>query len=170
METPIVVQPSGPNIIIRVLWFLFIGLWLGAIVSSIAWLCNVTIIGLPLGLWLIDRLPTIITLRPQGQQWRQRLSELSQEVEEAVKSPRSKEIAGKIEDGLNRLAAQVDAAARSPQSQEAQRRVSQTLREVAEELREAVESPPARRARGELAQMLRNLSDKVAPAEEDKPS
>ena len=29
-----------------------------------------TIVGLPLGLWIINRLPTVITLRPQDQQWR----------------------------------------------------------------------------------------------------
>ena len=35
----------------------------------IAWFLVVIIIGLPIGLWLINRLPTIITLRPQEQQW-----------------------------------------------------------------------------------------------------
>lgn len=66
----IIVQSKGPNILIRVLWFLFIGWYVGMIVSGIAWFLNAIIIGLPLGLYLIDRLPTIITLRPQNQQWR----------------------------------------------------------------------------------------------------
>jgi uncharacterized membrane protein YccF (DUF307 family) len=70
MSTPrIVMQSKGPNIFIRILWFLLIGWWLGAFVSSLAWLLNLTIIGLPLGLWIINRLPTIITLRPQEQSW-----------------------------------------------------------------------------------------------------
>ena len=65
-----VVRSSGPNIIIRVLWFLFVGWWVGLIVSGIAWFLNCTIIGLPLGLWMINRLPSVMTLRPQGARWR----------------------------------------------------------------------------------------------------
>ena len=38
--------------------------------SALAWFLVVTIIGLPLGLWIINRLPMLITLRPQEQQWR----------------------------------------------------------------------------------------------------
>ncbi len=67
---PMVVEPRGPNLLLRLIWFLLVGWWLGGIVSGFAWFLNVTIIGLPLGLWLIDRLPSVITLRPQGQSWR----------------------------------------------------------------------------------------------------
>ena len=69
-QSPVVIVPaSGPNVIIRLIWFLVIGWWLGALVSAVAWVLNVTIIFLPLGLWLINRLPTVITLRPQNRQW-----------------------------------------------------------------------------------------------------
>ncbi len=57
------------NLLIRVLWFILIGWWLGLFVSAIAWLLIITIIGLPLGLYIVNRLPTIITLRPQEQGW-----------------------------------------------------------------------------------------------------
>lgn len=67
---PIIVQAHGPNMLVRVIYFVFVGWWLGGIVSTIAWLLNVTVIGLPLGLYLINRLPSIITLRPQEQAWR----------------------------------------------------------------------------------------------------
>jgi uncharacterized membrane protein YccF (DUF307 family) len=63
-QTTLIVR-EPPNLLLRVLWFIFIGWWLGAIVSSVAWFLNAIIIGLPLGLWLINRLPTVITLRPQ---------------------------------------------------------------------------------------------------------
>ena len=33
-------------------------------VDPSAWALNVTIIGLPLGLWIINRIPTVMTLRP----------------------------------------------------------------------------------------------------------
>lgn len=70
MSNVIVVQSGGTNILIRVLYFVCIGWWLGGIVSVLAWLLNLTIIGLPLGLMMINRLPSIITLRPQEQSWR----------------------------------------------------------------------------------------------------
>ncbi|MDP9351794.1 MAG: YccF domain-containing protein [Chloroflexota bacterium] len=63
-------RPSGPSMLIRVLYFLLVGWWLGALVSSVAWFLVIIIIGLPLGLWLINRLPMLITLRPQEQSWR----------------------------------------------------------------------------------------------------
>ncbi len=69
MSTPIVVQEGSPNIVIRFLYFIFVGWWLGLLVSAFAWLVNLTVIGLPLGLYLINRLPTIMTLRAQNQ-WR----------------------------------------------------------------------------------------------------
>ncbi|HEY1292191.1 MAG TPA: YccF domain-containing protein [Chloroflexota bacterium] len=67
---PIIIQSAGPGCLVRGLWFLFLGWWLGGIVSFVAWVLIVTIIGLPLGLWLINRLPSVITLRPQEQTWR----------------------------------------------------------------------------------------------------
>jgi uncharacterized membrane protein YccF (DUF307 family) len=63
---PIVVeQKSGPGLLVRALWFVFVGWWLSGIVASIAWFAMITIIGLPLGIWLVNRLPTVITLRPR---------------------------------------------------------------------------------------------------------
>ncbi len=66
----IVVAGGGPSLLLRVVWFVFIGWWLGAIASGLAWLMLITVILLPIGLMIINRLPSIVTLRPQGQQWR----------------------------------------------------------------------------------------------------
>jgi uncharacterized membrane protein YccF (DUF307 family) len=54
---------SGPGLLIRVLWFLFIGWWLGLIWVLIAWFFNLTIIGMPLGLAMINNIPQVMTLR-----------------------------------------------------------------------------------------------------------
>ena len=81
MSTPIVVQQSSPNIVVRFLYFIFIGWWLGLLVSALAWVINLTVIGLPLGLFLINRLPTMMTLRPQNQ-WRLDGNVLNQGVEQ----------------------------------------------------------------------------------------
>jgi hypothetical protein len=56
---------TGPGLLVRAVWFVFVGWWLSAIVSAIAWVALVTIIGIPLGIWLINRIPTVITLRPR---------------------------------------------------------------------------------------------------------
>jgi uncharacterized membrane protein YccF (DUF307 family) len=66
---PIVVASGGPNVLIRFLWFLFLGWWLGGLVSVLAWALIAIVIGLPLGLWLVNRLPSVMTLRPQEATW-----------------------------------------------------------------------------------------------------
>jgi uncharacterized membrane protein YccF (DUF307 family) len=76
MSQPSVVSPSQPVIVIesgssplllRVLYFLVLGWWLGLIVTGIAWLCILSVLLLPVGLWLMNRLPVLITLRAQNQ-------------------------------------------------------------------------------------------------------
>ncbi len=65
MDAAYVVEDrSAPPLLLRALWFIFVGLWLGGIVTAAAWALNVTIIGLPLGLWILNRIPTVMTLRP----------------------------------------------------------------------------------------------------------
>ncbi len=63
-NTRVVESEKGPGCLIRILYFIFVGLWLGGIATIAAWILNVTIIGLPLGLWLLNRLPYLMTLKP----------------------------------------------------------------------------------------------------------
>ena len=53
-------RDQGPGCLIRILYFIFVGLWLGGIVTVLAWVLNITIIGLPLGLYLLNRLPQVV--------------------------------------------------------------------------------------------------------------
>lgn len=69
MATVVVAPSGGTNIVIRLLWFVLIGWWLGAIVSALSWLLIVSIIGMPLGLWMVNRLPGVLTLRPTNHKW-----------------------------------------------------------------------------------------------------
>ncbi len=57
----------GPGVpfLIRVIWFFLVGWYATGIWIFIAWLFNITIIGLPLGLWMLDRVPLVLTLRTQ---------------------------------------------------------------------------------------------------------
>ena len=64
------VEVRPPNLGLRVIWFLLVGWWLTGILSVAAWALNATIIGLPLGLWIINRLPLAATLRPASSQYR----------------------------------------------------------------------------------------------------
>ena len=65
----VIVQPqaSGPGFLVRAVWFVFIGWWLSAIANVLAYALCITIIGLPFGFALFNRLPAVLTLRPRSE-------------------------------------------------------------------------------------------------------
>lgn len=52
----------GRSLLVRALWFVFVGWWATTALVNIAWALNVTIILIPLGLKLINLVPTALTL------------------------------------------------------------------------------------------------------------
>ncbi|MCO5182676.1 MAG: YccF domain-containing protein [Anaerolineae bacterium] len=52
--------------LLRVIWFFVLGWEIAAVWILVAWLFNITIIGLPLGLWMINRVPQVLTLKSPG--------------------------------------------------------------------------------------------------------
>lgn len=60
---------TGPHILVRIVWYLLIGWWLTGIVMAIAWLAALVIVGIPLSFYLVNRLPTILTLRPRREEY-----------------------------------------------------------------------------------------------------
>jgi uncharacterized membrane protein YccF (DUF307 family) len=60
----VVARQSGPGLLIRALYFILFGLWFSGIWAIVAWFLCITIIGLPLGLWMLNRLPQVVTLKP----------------------------------------------------------------------------------------------------------
>lgn len=56
---------TGPNFLIRAIWYLLIGWWASGIASAVGWLIGLTVIGLPLTFWIFNRVPTVLTLRPR---------------------------------------------------------------------------------------------------------
>lgn len=77
---------QGPGLIVRALWFIFVGWWLGQLAVLAAWTLNLLIITLPLGLLILNRLPQIFTLRPSTRYWE------AHEVGEGVTVMRSVEL------------------------------------------------------------------------------
>jgi len=54
---------NNPGCLVQILWFAFIGWWLGQAWMAAAWICMVTLIGIPAGVWMLNRLPRVMALR-----------------------------------------------------------------------------------------------------------
>ncbi len=56
----------SPSLLIRAIWFIFIGWWLSAVAIGVAYFLCAIIIGIPLAFMIFNQLPLIITLRPRS--------------------------------------------------------------------------------------------------------
>jgi len=50
------------SFLVRALWFVVVGWWATPVVVNVAWFLNATIIFIPLGIKLINLVPTVLTL------------------------------------------------------------------------------------------------------------
>lgn len=63
MTHTVIERRENPGCLIQILWFALIGIWLGQIWIAVAWLLMLTIVGIPLGVAMLNYLPTVIALR-----------------------------------------------------------------------------------------------------------
>lgn len=61
-------QSRGPGFLVRALYFIFIGWWVGFFWLNVGYFLCLTVILLQLGLIMLNRLPQVLTLRPSGTQ------------------------------------------------------------------------------------------------------
>jgi uncharacterized membrane protein YccF (DUF307 family) len=64
--TVVAVQETGiPQhpFFLRALYFILIGWWFSGFWLTVAWIASITLIGLPLAIWMYNRVPAITTLR-----------------------------------------------------------------------------------------------------------
>jgi uncharacterized membrane protein YccF (DUF307 family) len=63
MSTSFYVGSRNPGCLLQVLWFFLVGIWLAPIWVTIAWVLMLTIVGIPFGVAMLNRLPLILALR-----------------------------------------------------------------------------------------------------------
>jgi uncharacterized membrane protein YccF (DUF307 family) len=65
MNKTVIVTRQNPGCLTQLLWFALIGWWAGQLWMAAAWFLMVTIVGAPLGVAMLNRLPQVIALRGQ---------------------------------------------------------------------------------------------------------
>jgi len=56
-------QKRQPGCLVQVIWFLLVGSWLSLLAVMVAWLCMLTVVGIPLGIAIVNKLPKLVALR-----------------------------------------------------------------------------------------------------------
>ena len=66
MKHKVIVTHQNPGCLVQLLWFALIGWWAGQLWMAAAWFLTITIVGAPLAVAMLNRLPQVIALRGQS--------------------------------------------------------------------------------------------------------
>ncbi len=66
MQTTIVDTRQNPGCLIQLVWFALVGWWLGQIWMAVAWFFMVTIVGIPVGVIMLNNIPKVIAMREES--------------------------------------------------------------------------------------------------------
>jgi uncharacterized membrane protein YccF (DUF307 family) len=58
-----IISHRQPGCLIQILWFALVGWWAGQAWAAVAWFLCITIIGMPVGVVMLNNLPKVIALR-----------------------------------------------------------------------------------------------------------
>ena len=62
-QTVTVTGGDSPSLLFRAVYFVLIGWWATGIWLGVAWFLNLTIIGMPLGIKMINKVPMVVSLK-----------------------------------------------------------------------------------------------------------
>lgn len=62
-NSPVVAVKQGPGCLIQILWFVFIGWWLGSFAVGAAYVMFLLIVTIPVGIAILNNIPMIMALR-----------------------------------------------------------------------------------------------------------
>ena len=60
---PVVTVKQGPGCLIQILWFVFIGWWLGSFAVGAAYVMFLLVVTIPVGIAILNNIPMIMALR-----------------------------------------------------------------------------------------------------------
>src|SRR5512136_808576 len=63
MTTATIVAKKNPGCLVQLVWFALVGWWLGQAWVAVAWFFAATIIGMPLAVLMLNRVPEVMALR-----------------------------------------------------------------------------------------------------------
>jgi len=66
-RTQTVVREPAIPLLLRIVYFFLFGWWATGVWINAAWVLSATIVGLPLAVWMLNRVPEVLTLRPARQ-------------------------------------------------------------------------------------------------------
>ena len=55
-------SPRQRNLLVRAVWFVFVGWWASLVWMAIAYIFTVTIVGIPVAIWMYGKLPAVVSL------------------------------------------------------------------------------------------------------------